>query len=180
MRILPPQSFQTQPWKNGGGVTHEIARADREGRLLWRLSIAEVASDGPFSAFPGLTRILTVIGGAGLWLDTPEGRLSALPGAPLRFSGDLPVMGRRIDGPVRDFNLIWDASALTAEVTRCDGAVPACPARPGGLYAFLSLGPSHALFGPDLPGGGAALFEQFNAIEAQEVQGFLVTMEQID
>ena len=82
MRIILPEAFHTQPWKNGGGITHEIAREDRDGALLWRLSIAEVASDGPFSAFTGLSRILTVIEGAGLHLHTPEGRLDALP---LRF-----------------------------------------------------------------------------------------------
>ncbi len=78
MRIILASDFQTQPWKNGGGITHEIARKDDGNGLLWRLSIAEVASDGPFSAFTGLSRILTVIDGAGLWLDTPHGRLDAL------------------------------------------------------------------------------------------------------
>lgn len=116
MRIIPPDRFQSQTWKNGGGITREIAREEAAGGLLWRLSIAEVAADGPFSAFPGQARILTVIDGAGLWLDTPDRRIEVLPFAPVAFSGDLVVHCRRIDGPVRDFNLIYDPARLLASV----------------------------------------------------------------
>ena len=131
MRIILPSDFQTQPWKNGGGITHEIAREDVGGSLLWRLSIAEVASDGPFSAFTGLSRVLTVIDGAGLWLDTPQGRLDALPLQPLPFSGDLPVASRMIDGPIRDFNLIFNGARLFGSVEHLTSArtLPAVPGR---------------------------------------------------
>lgn len=165
MRIIRPEDFLTQPWKNGGGITHEIARADQDGALLWRLSIAEVASDGPFSAFPGLSRILTVIEGAGLYLDTPGGRLDALPLQPLAFPGDLPVASHMIDGPIRDFNVIWDDQRLTARVTPLDGALPACPAAAGRFYALLTL---TAGFAP-LPAGAIALTDQF---EARPIPGF--------
>lgn len=165
MRIIRPEEFLTQPWKNGGGITHEIARADKDGTLLWRLSIAEVASDGPFSAFSGLSRILTVIEGNGLYLDTPRGRLDALPLQPLAFQGDLPVASRMIDGPIRDFNVIWDDQRLSARVTPLDGALPACPPSPGRFYALLAL---TAGFAP-LPAGALALADQF---EARPVPGF--------
>ena len=53
-------------WKNGGGVTHELAvwpdGADLSG-FDARLSMAEVAADGPFSAFPGIDRTLAVLDG---------------------------------------------------------------------------------------------------------------------
>lgn len=174
MRVITPDQFLTQPWKNGGGVTHEIARADVGGRLLWRLSIAEVASDGPFSAFPGLTRILTVIEGAGLHLHTPDTRLAALPLMPVRFSGDTPIVSRLIDGPVRDFNLIWDATHLAASVSPVTGAMPDCPPVPGRSYALLSLGPS-ATF----PQGSLALFEHIQGTDVADCTGLLVTFEKI-
>lgn len=117
MRIIPPSAFAAMPWKNGGGITREILKEERGGRLLWRLSIAEVASDGPFSLFPGLSRILTVIEGKGLVLTAPNRELRALPLIPLAFSGDWPIVGKRIGGDVRDFNVIFDASAVDAEVT---------------------------------------------------------------
>lgn len=178
MRIIPPEAFHTQPWKNGGGITHEIAREDEGGALLWRLSIAEVASDGPFSAFTGLSRILTVIEGAGLHLHTPEGRLDALPLRPVAFSGDLPVNSRMIGGPIRDFNVIFDGSRLAASVRPVDGALPDCPAGPGRLYALLVLTAGAALDGQDLPAGGLALSEHFAAKFSADFRGLLVTFEQ--
>ena len=48
MRRLPPAAYTRQPWKNGKGETGELARADRDGALLWRLSMATVAEAGPF------------------------------------------------------------------------------------------------------------------------------------
>lgn len=176
MRIIPPDQFLTQPWKNGGGVTHEIARAEEDGALLWRLSIAEVATDGPFSAFPGLTRILTVIEGAGLHLDTPDTRLDALPLKPVRFSGDLPIDSQLIDGPVRDFNLIWDATRRAATVTPVSGALPACPPARGRNYAFLALSTAA---NAAIPTGALALFEQTDGFIMPGCQGLLVTFEQI-
>ena len=175
MRIVLPQDFHTQPWKNGGGVTHEIAREDRDGALLWRLSIAEVASDGPFSTFTGLSRILTVIDGAGLYLHTPKGRLDALPLAPVAFSGDLPVQSRMIDGPIRDFNVIWDESRLSASVQLVTGHLPACPAAPGRIYALLAL---EALEILGLPAGVLAQSEHFLAQSSPEFCGLLVTFKQ--
>jgi environmental stress-induced protein Ves len=122
MRIIPPTDFKTMPWKNGGGITHEILKEEHDGRMLWRLSIAEVASDGPFSLFPGLSRILTVIDGDGLVLQAPDRELRALPFSPVAFSGDLPISSTRINGDVRDFNVIFDASAVMADVSVFLGA----------------------------------------------------------
>lgn len=116
-KIILPSAFRKMAWKNGGGLTHEIARADRDEALLWRLSIAEVESEGPFSVFPGLTRILTVIEGAGLRLETPSGSLEALPLTPVCFSGDWPIISRLIHGPIRDLNLIFDARLCAGRVS---------------------------------------------------------------
>ena len=47
---------KASPWKNGGGVTREIAKGAAAGPdddWGWRISIAEVERDGPFSTFPG-------------------------------------------------------------------------------------------------------------------------------
>ena len=120
MTIIPRSDFITVPWKNGGGITHEVAKAESDGRLLWRLSLAEVASDGPFSLFPGLARVLTVIEGTGMDLVAPDGSLAhPLPLlTPIHFSGDAELAGRLRDGPCLDFNLIYDPQkfAATAEV----------------------------------------------------------------
>ncbi|MCB2094824.1 MAG: HutD family protein [Rhodobacteraceae bacterium] len=121
MQVIRPGQFIRQPWKNGGGVTHEIVKVTEAEDLLWRLSVAEVAADGPFSSFPGLTRCLTVIAGDGIDLETPDGVLAAPPLVPVYFSGDTAVTGRLRNGPIRDLNLIFDAARITATVTTLFG-----------------------------------------------------------
>jgi uncharacterized protein len=104
------------PWKNGGGITHEILKREDAGKLQWRLSIAEVASDGPFSIFAGLSRILTVFEGDGLTLHTPTDSLEALPHQPIAFSGDVPIDCTRKSNVVTDFNVIFDPTHWRATV----------------------------------------------------------------
>lgn len=96
------------PWKNGGGVTRELATGGGSGTAWgWRVSLAEVARDGPFSAFPGVDRVIAVIDGAGMDLVAPDGVKTALePFQPVRFSGDAALNGRLRDGPVRDLNVM--------------------------------------------------------------------------
>jgi environmental stress-induced protein Ves len=107
-RVLRPSDYQRMPWKNGGGTTTEIWRAaSPDGEMLWRLSIADVASDGPFSAFPGVDRFIMVIEGKGMEL-TVGGRPRRLDDLfkPFAFSGDAKTDCRLIAGPIRDFNLM--------------------------------------------------------------------------
>ncbi len=110
-------------WKNDGGWTTEIARgrvdaADSpDDDFDWRLSIADIESDGPFSSFPGMDRDLVLIAGNGIELDIDEA-------APLRldrrfqqvhFAGEQRVDCRLLAGPTRDFNVIVRRGVLLAE-----------------------------------------------------------------
>ena len=136
MQIIPPQDYTTMPWRNGGGVTHEIFTDTTP--YTWRLSMAEVAQNGPFSPFPGLFRILTVIEGAGIALETPHETLTALPRQPVAFSGEMPVQGSLLNGAVRDLNLIYNPQFWQAEVTlQTGGTVTPGP----GPVAIFALGP---------------------------------------
>ncbi len=109
MRIITPSQFIAMPWKNGLGTTTEIYRADNpSGEMEWRVSIAGVATDGPFSAFPGYDRHIMVIDGTGMVLKGgPAGDISVAPAfTSASFSGDWAISARLLGGPVRDFNLI--------------------------------------------------------------------------
>jgi len=108
LRVLTPEDYRVMPWKNGGGTTTEIWKAaSPDGAVLWRLSIADVASDGPFSEFPGIDRWIMVIDGKGMEL-TVDGQAHRMsdPFAPLAFSGDAKTTCRLLAGPIRDFNLM--------------------------------------------------------------------------
>ena len=111
MLHLAPADYKRTTWKNGGGTTTELAISPQNADLsnfLWRLSIAEVDADGPFSLFPGCNRTVMLIDGGGMTLDAGEyGSIPLIePLQAKSFSGDWPVVGRLISGPVRDFNLI--------------------------------------------------------------------------
>lgn len=112
-----------QPWKNGAGLTREIAtgpQAAGSADFDWRISIAEVACDAPFSAFPGIDRCITLLRGAGMRLVSADASVDhrldqAL--APFRFSGDLALDAILFDGPCSDFNVMTRRGAWSAEVS---------------------------------------------------------------
>lgn len=113
--IVDLATVAPQRWKNGGGLTRELLRWPDPGRAPgtaaaadgWRLrlSVAEIARDGPFSPFPGVTRWFAVLAGAGVVLALPGGERVLRPGdAPLRFDGAPGC--RLLDGPTLDLNLM--------------------------------------------------------------------------
>jgi uncharacterized protein len=121
MRIFRLADLTPTPWKNGGGMTREIAVLRQGPSLVWRLSMADVDSDGPFSNFTGLTRVLTVTQGGGMMLVSPAGSLHARLAQPIRFDGGLPIEAKLIDGPLKDFNLIFDPLLCGGQVVSIAG-----------------------------------------------------------
>src|SRR5665213_802608 len=76
---LPRDGYISMPWRNGAGVTHEIMRVPAQGEpFSWRLSLATVASNGPFSAYPGYQRAVALVDGAGFRLDIKNARAQEL------------------------------------------------------------------------------------------------------
>ncbi|MEV6684750.1 HutD family protein [Streptomyces sp. NPDC051130] len=159
VRVLRAAGRPAAPWKNGGGVTREIA-AWPEGAgmedFLWRASLADVSADGPFSAFPGVDRTLTLAEGAGM--DLTIGGVRRVVDerfAPQRFPGDRPTQCRLLGGPVVNFNVMYRREAVEAEVAVVRGDVAlAVPPRatllvvaldaPAVLGDGLRLGPCDA------------------------------------
>ncbi len=110
-------------WKNGAGWTSEILKVHASDERdtndwTWRLSIAEIETDAPFSAFPGVERELILLSGNGLRLRFDDGGSHDLlpPHDRLRFAGERPAFGELLDGPTRDFNLMWKRDAVDAQL----------------------------------------------------------------
>jgi len=111
MTLLRLHDCPARPWKNGLGRTRELA-VELAGAgmddFLWRASVAEVDSAAPFSAFPGIDRIIVLLDGAGFTMRLDDGRVHALtePYAPFAFPGEASVSIALAGGPTRDFNLM--------------------------------------------------------------------------
>lgn len=123
MKFLPASGHKRMPWKNGGGETIEIA-VFPEGAPLsefdWRVSMATVASDGPFSAFPGIDRTLSILEGNGMTLliDGRDPARLTEADAPLAFPADVATSATLIDGTIVDLNVMTRRGKLTHHVRR--------------------------------------------------------------
>lgn len=110
-RIIGADRYRRMPWKNGGGETVEIAVFPQNAGLDgfgWRISMATVASDGPFSLFDGIDRTLCVLSGPGIALIVGNGDPVRLDtgSAPFPFPADTNAAAHLIDGPITDFNVM--------------------------------------------------------------------------
>lgn len=95
-------------WANDGGWTTEIVADPVRGQWDWRLSVADVEADGPFSLFPDVDRSIALIRGHGfaLTVGADDEQIVDVPFQPFHFAGDRAVTCRLLDGPVTDVNLM--------------------------------------------------------------------------
>ena len=116
-----------------------MGRADGPEGLLWRLSMAQVTENGPFSIFPGIERNLTVISGPGFDLRGEGLALRADPLVPVAFPGDVPLSAKGVTAPCADVNVMTARTMPRPVVTvETAGAV----LEGAGLLCLLALAPA--------------------------------------
>jgi environmental stress-induced protein Ves len=109
IKIIRRSSFAAIPWKNGGGITHEAIRVPPTGdAFLWRVSVAQIDTSGPFSDFAGYDRKMVLLRGHGIVLEFGSGERCALRsiGDWLEFDGAIATRCELLDGPCVDLNLM--------------------------------------------------------------------------
>lgn len=128
MRILRAGDYRRMPWKNGGGETREVLVSPPGAplhELDWRISLATIASDGPFSFFAGIERTLCVIRGAGIHLtiDNASPKLLLDNSDPRTFAGESTTSATLVGGTIVDLNVMTRRSTFRHSVRRlsCDG-----------------------------------------------------------
>ncbi|MEU5001700.1 HutD family protein [Streptomyces sp. NPDC021622] len=123
--VLRWSEYRSMPWKNGGGTTREVASgavqtplssAEPADGFDWRVSIADVDAGGPFSSFPGIDRVITLVEGEGMVLTVDGTPQSVGPLSPFAFSGDAVTDCRLEAGAVRDMNVMTRRGRATARV----------------------------------------------------------------
>ena len=107
-QVLRAADYRRMRWKNGGGATTELAvlpesSGDVNGAFDWRISIADIESDGAFSAFVGCDRYIALLDGIGMELRFDAAESVRLDQPALRLAAE-DNKRRLISGPVRDFS----------------------------------------------------------------------------
>lgn len=117
MKIIRKQEFVEGRWRNGMGVSWDIAsEPPGSDDFGWRFAIARIDADVPFSNYPGVDRIFTLIEGNGLDLE-----FAGHPGLPVHrrfvphpYPCDVPTFCRLRGGPCRALNLFTRRGAWRA------------------------------------------------------------------
>ncbi|MDQ0935279.1 HutD/Ves family protein [Streptomyces turgidiscabies] len=157
--VLRWSEYRSMPWKNGGGMTREVASGAVQGTLApaepedgfdWRVSVADVDAGGSFSSFPGIDRVITLVEGEGMVLTVDGTPHSVSPLSPFAFSGDATTDCRLEAGAVRDMNVMTRRGRATARVrivAGARGAEMACAA--GETLLVMAVTEGIAVGGPD-------------------------------
>jgi environmental stress-induced protein Ves len=147
--LIPFAALSSSPWKNGGGSTMEVAIEPPGASILafdWRVSLATIAHDGPFSFFPGVDRTLALLDGAGMTLDIDGRRhtLTESEAQALAFPGEAAVSATLHDGTTVDFNVMTRRAVCQHKFGRrqIDGSVRFSP---GGQRSVLFLAAGESL-----------------------------------
>ena len=113
--LIRASAYREQVWKNGGGLTREIAAADS-----WRLSIATIQRDGPFSEYRGFDRTIVAIEGDQVELEVNGTRIALAPFEPFEFAGEDSVYARVL-GKARDLNVMSARDAFAHDLAIVHG-----------------------------------------------------------
>lgn len=165
-RVVRGDTLKAAPWKNGGGVTREIAAYPVGASLdtfVWRVSVADVERSGPFSQFPGIDRKLVLLAGSGMHLAQARGPTHALmePLAVAAFDGEAALDAQLVDGATRDFNLMVRRDRADATLEIWPGAhARRCTLAADAALVFCASGSIDVHLDGVAPGRGPVLASQ--------------------
>ncbi|MGZ8337178.1 MAG: HutD/Ves family protein [Allosphingosinicella sp.] len=125
-RHLPAAARAARPWRNGGGVTRDVAifpHGAGDDDFLWRASLATIADAGPFSAWPGVDRTFMPLRGEVLIAvdNGPVRRLVAGDPA-IDFAGEAAVTARPAGNECTVLNLMARRGRIRTRLERWDAA----------------------------------------------------------
>ena len=146
IRLAPidPTAFRHTPWKNGGGVTIDVAESLLPGfapgsweGMLWRFGRTAIVTPGPFSDLRGFDRQQVLVSGQGLVLETAAGEIDVRqPFKPVRFAGETAIVSRLEAGPVEVVNLLGDRSLVSIDLSCLTAG--ATKSQPAGIHIIYA------------------------------------------
>jgi len=179
-RVLRTADYRRMRWKNGGGWTTELAASASTvegGNFDWRISIAEIESDGAFSTFPGCDRYIALLDGPGMELQFDAAEPVRLDQRLrfVRFDGEAKTFGRLLGGAVRDFNVMVRRDRVRAEVLHRPlvGPMVFLPEAATAWFVYLVAGQAALkdVAGMQLEGGESLLLQLGDAMRTRVLSG---------
>ena len=149
LRVLRPADYKRMPWKNGGGMATELAVYPSGDAYDWRISIADIESNGPFSTFEGYDRYIALLEGLGMELRFDDGEPVRLERRLqfVKFAGEQRTDGVLVSGKVRDFNVIYKRDAVRVDVLHRPLVGPMVFFRDVTWFVYLAGGTAEAKSG---------------------------------
>jgi uncharacterized protein len=189
MQIIRFADLKPQPWRNGGGVTRELAShsgassgtdsaeaassddgaSSDNGAWDWRVSIADVTKAGDYSAFPGMEWLLTVVEGELLLLSVDGTEHPLEKYRPFRFPGGAASSSALPTGDIRNLNIITREGAFKAYTSILELSKKRAHPVFGGQLGILLQGqatvtPGSAASGDDASGNAAVPLGRYDAV----------------
>ncbi len=121
LRLIRQSEMVEGPWRNGMGVSWEIASHHEPNAtdFSWRFAKARIDRDVPFSIYPGMNRVFMQISGNGLDLEFEGGHKIEVheSNVPYAFPCDIPLNCKLLDGPCFDLNLFTVRGVYEAQAS---------------------------------------------------------------
>ncbi|MFL0410117.1 HutD family protein [Microbacterium paludicola] len=130
--VVRPEDVAAEAWRNGLGTTRVLAKGPG-----WRISLAQIADDVPFSRYPDVDRVLLPVGDEPLALLVDDERRLLRPGTHTAFPGEAAVRTEGVTEPVRVLNVMVERGACTCRIESADVAGPP-PEGDETLFAVLA------------------------------------------
>ena len=130
--VRPLSSVPAEPWRNGGGITRTLATNGTQ----WRVSVAQIERDGPYSQFDGITRVSFILRGNGVTLRDGSSVARLEPFKAVEYDGGKEWNASLVDGPVTALTVMTVAGRYR---TTLDAIVAATIVPPGRAAIVIAL-----------------------------------------
>ena len=173
MNVRRIESIAPERWRNGGGVTRSIASHGDD----WRVSLAEVERDGPYSRFDGIARISLVLRGDGVALQDGDDIVMLEPFEAVEYDGGANWNATLIGARITVLNVMRRTGVYRARV---QAIVHPVIVEPGCAAIIVAL--DGACFCDDIAIGSGDVAVIENSLKPMRLEGtsgtlFLVTIE---
>jgi environmental stress-induced protein Ves len=106
MSVQVFKDHAAMPWPNGAGITYEVTRFPESGDFEWRISLADIDNDCPFSVMPGVDRGIVLMEGDHMILANPEQKLRIDQLVAFNYPGEIGYDCSLPAGPAKDLNIM--------------------------------------------------------------------------